>query len=128
MAFSCDLNTLLGNSKCFLDPCITDSERESIEMYLRIKNLAAAGGTDYSSNLTLLLTDAKQWQILECTQRKAISLYIDMQNAITNGAVIDQDINSLKAHAACYQCVGEKTRKNTLEFLKCAINTLGKPD
>ena len=128
MAFSCDLNTLLANSRCFLENCLSEEEREAIELYVRVQNLAAAGGADYRTDLTALQNAAKEWQVLFCTQRKAISLYIDIQNSIANGASFDQDVNSLKAAAKCYECLGKEWKKNLLEFLKCAINSLGEPD
>lgn len=126
--FTCDLNTLLADAKCFLEVCLGEADREAIEIYLRVQNLKASGGADYTTNLNALLQDSRQWQVLACNQRKAISLWIDMQNALDNGASFSQNVNDLKKGANCYACLGHELKKNVLEFLKCSINTLGKPD
>lgn len=126
--FSCDVATLVALSKCFMDPCLSDDDREAIEIYLRVQNLAAIGGADYTSDLNALLTDSKQYQTLSRIHRSAIALYIDMQNAVDNGASIGQDVNALKAAAKCYECIGDELKKQVLAYLKCQINALGKPD
>lgn len=126
--YTCDVNALLKDAACFLEWCMSDQQRLAIEIYLRVKNLAASGGTDYSSDLNKLLQDSKVYQALSANQRKAINLWIDMQNAVDNGASINQNVNALAKAAKCYECLGIETKKNVLEFLKCSINTLGKPD
>lgn len=128
MAFTCDANDLLNSAKCLMDQCMGQEERDAIDIYLRVQNLAAIGGADYTDDLNALLQAAKEWQALAPNQRKAIDLWIDMQNAIDNGASIDQDPNALAAAAKCYLCLGEDTKKALQSFLKCAINTLGEPD
>jgi hypothetical protein len=126
--FTCDVNQLLADAACFEPGCMGKPQREAIEMYLRVKNLAAIGGTDYSVNLNALLTAAKSYQVLACSQREAIKTWITLQNAINDGAVVSSNANDLLAAAACYICLGEETRKNTLEFLTCSINTEKAPD
>lgn len=126
--FSCDVNTLLANSKCFTEPCISEDEREAIELFVRVENLAAIGGTDYRNSLTQLQIDAKDWQTIFPNQRKAMELFMDVENAIDNGASFSTNINDLKNSARCYECLGHEQKKRLMSFLKCAINTLGKPD
>ena len=127
MALNCDVDALVHASFKFLEPNISEQEREAIEIYLRVKNLQASGGANYT-DLDTLLTAAKRFQVLVLLQRKAIDLYIDEQNAIANGASINTDINSLQTQAKCYLCLPQETKKQVLLFLKCAINALGKPD
>ena len=126
--FSCDVNYLLAQSACFMDSCMGEADRDAIELAIRVQNLKASGGADYTTDIHGLLVAAKTFQPLACHQRKAISLWIDLQNALDNGAVFAHDVNSLKALAKCYECIPMETKKNTLEYLKCSINSLGKPD
>lgn len=126
--FSCDVNTLLADSKCFTEPCMSEPEREAIELLVRVLNLAAVGGADYTNDLTQLQIDAKDWQTIFCNQRKAMELFIDIQNAIDNGASFDSSANALRTAAKCYECLGKEQKKRLMSFLKCAINTLGEPD
>jgi hypothetical protein len=126
MAINCDVPTLVAASTAFLEPNMGESERDAIDLYIRVANLAAASGADYTGDINALLTAAAGWKVLDCNQRKAISLYIDMQNAVNNGAILSQA--TVLENFRCYQCIGTETRKQVLEFLKCAINNLGKPD
>ena len=128
MAIDCTLNTLLTQAKCFEDQCLGEADREAILMYLRVKGLAAAGGTDYSSSLTTLLSDSKAWQIVVGeNQRQAINLEIARQNAVANGASIGTTANALKTAARCMMCIGTEFRKSVLLYLECQLNSLGKP-
>jgi len=128
MAFDTTLRSLLEVSKCFRMPCMGEYDRNAILLAVRVANLAAAGGADYTGDITALETAAKEWQVLSEEQRDAIKLYIAIQNAIANGATIDQDANALKELAKCYACIGEELRQNLLLFLKAEINTLELPD
>jgi hypothetical protein len=125
---SCDVNELLASSACFQEICMGQSARDAIEIYARVQNLAASGGTDYTADTNGLLQAAKEWQPLSKNQMDAIDLYIDIQNAISNGADFETDVNSLMSAAACYRCLGTQTQKTVLDYLKCAINSLGEPD
>lgn len=128
--YTCDLNTLLTNAKCFLEPCFGPEDREAIEIYLKIQNLKASGGADYTGagGLAALLIAAKQWQVLACNQRKAIELWMDMENAIFNGASFATDANSLRSGSACILCVGHEYKKAINSFLKCQLNSIDQPD
>lgn len=128
MAIDCNVRALINASKCFLEQCMSEHDRESIRIFARVKNLAASGGTNYLNNLNGLLQASKDWQVLSGTQRSAIDLYIDITNAINNGATIDTSPDELMVAARCYRCLGHETRKQILGFLKCAINNLGNPD
>jgi hypothetical protein len=127
--YTCDANQLITNAACFRDGCMGKDERDSIDVYLRVANLAAAaGGANYLTDLNGLLQAAKLFQIFYASDRDAIELWIDMQNAVFNGAIINETPSSLAAKAKCYLCLGRETRKNVLTFLKCALNTLDQPD
>ena len=126
--FSCDLNTLLTESVGFLQPAMGESEIEGIDLYLRVANLAASGGANYVGDVTALTQAAAAWQRLSQVERKAIALFIDLQDAVDDGAVVSQTPNTLKIASTCYACLPKDVRKNTLLFLKCALSQLGKPE
>lgn len=128
--FSCDVNGLLKASTCFSDKCMSDYDRKAIMIYARIKNLAAIGGPDYSSNTKQLLIDSAQWRKRAEDQLKAIWTYITLENAINDGATINLNVNSLATQAKCYgpACLGREDQNGILAFLGCALNTQVKPD
>jgi hypothetical protein len=128
MAINCDLNTLLAASKCLQETCTAEEERFAIDLLARVTELAAAGGTDYRTNLTKLQNDAKQFQVLFKSQREAIALYIDLQNVVAVSPSFNTEINALKAAAKCYECLGHEWKKNLMLFLKCQLNSLGRPE
>jgi len=129
-AFSCNLNTLIQSAKCLSDICVSQSDRDAINIYVRVANLAASGGTDYRSNLSGLLKDSILWQKQSCDTLKAVSLWFDILNANDNGAGISTDPKVLLAAAKCMRgtCLGKEETRGVLDFLKCSINQLGKPD
>jgi len=128
MAINCDLKSLLTLSKCLEETCTAEEERFAIDIYARVVELQASGGTDYRNNLTKLANDAKQFQVLFKNQRQAIALAIDLQNVVAVAPTFSTNINSLKAGAKCYECWGSEFKKNILLFLKCQLNSLGKPE
>jgi hypothetical protein len=128
MAINCDLNALLALSKCLEETCTAEEERLAIDLYARIVELQASGGADYRNAMTLLANDAKQFQVLFKNQRQAIALAIDLQNVVAVAPSFSTDINALKAGAKCFECWGSEFKKNVLLFLKCQLNSLGKPE
>lgn len=130
--FSCDLNTLIRESACLRDLCMSQSDRDALDIYVRILNLAAIGGTDYSvsGGLTRLMQDSAGWQRRACDEIKAIDLYIDMENAIENGASFPPSQSALEQAVVCLtgKCLGKEQTRGILSYLKCQINSSGKPD
>lgn len=109
---------------------MSDSDRDAVDIYVRIRNLQAVGGTDYRTNLTQLKKDAALWMQQSSDTLHAISTWIDILNANDNGAGLSTDPRSLLTSAKCLgaDCLGKEQTRGIKDFLKCAINTLGKPD
>lgn len=128
MALNCDVNTRLAAAGCFSGQCLGDSEREAIQLYARVANLAASGGTDFSTDLTALQEAAKEWQSLSQAELAAIDVQISVANAVANGASIETGANALKEASACYACLGAETRHQISEFLRCALSNLNASD
>jgi len=128
--YSCNVNGLLRAATCFQDKCMSEGDRKAIMIYARIKNLAAIGGTDYSSNLKQLMIDSATWRKRAEDELRAIAVYIALENAINDGASINLNVNSLMTAAKCVkgQCLGKENQNGILAYLGCAINTSIKPD
>ena len=128
--FTCDVNALAVLSACFADKCMSDGDRKAVMIYARIKNLAALGGTDYSSNLKQLMIDSANWRKRAEDTLRAIAVYITIQNAVNDGASINTNVNSLATAAKCLgaMCLGKEDQNGILAYLGCAINTQTKPD
>lgn len=122
---SCNVDSTLIASSCFGVPCLSDSQREALQIYFRIKALAAIGGTDYSTTLNALQVAAGKWRILTENQRKQIETFDSYRNSTTNGATLDTDMDALTLAAKCYVCLPSETRKNLLLYLRCLLNTRG---
>lgn len=104
-----------------------EDQREALEIYFRIKGLAAAGGTDYSSALNTLLSDAKSLYGFAPNDRAAAEVWIEMQNAIAEGASFTTTKDALATASKQYVGIPSERRKDVLLFLKCSLNKLVKP-
>lgn len=124
------LNALKSASACFLPQCLGEEDRLAIEIIVRMRELAVVpGGTNY--NLATLEVAAKQWlHSLSKDERQALSLYLDLQNAMTEGAQFPYgtSINGLKRDAKCALCLGTEAKRNLILFLKWKLNTLNEPE
>lgn len=127
--YSCNVNGLLTAAACFTDRCMGQPERDALIIWARIKNLAAIGGVDYSVNLSRLMVDSATWRVRALDQLRAIDVYIALQNAIGDGAVINLNPNSLALAAKCLksQCLGKSDTDGIKAFLGCAISTTDNP-
>ncbi len=119
----CDLNELKVLATCFMSKCMGDGTRESIDLYIILKYLAAIGGTDYTQNLSSLEVDANQWERLAESDRKAINTYTMLQLALNAGATFEggTSANNLKDLSRCVQCWGSDQRKDFEAFAFCQI-------
>lgn len=128
--YTCDVNALMTLAKCFMDKCMSDGDRKGIMIYARIKNLAALGGTDYSSNLKQLMIDSATWRKRAEDELRAIITYETVQNAINDGASFSQNVNDLATASKCLgiECLGKEDQNGILAFLGCTITTQTKPD
>lgn len=125
----CTPAALIKAAACFSPQCLGPDDREAIDTYVKIQELKASGGTDYTgtAGLKQLLIDSKGFTPFSEDERRMIILQLDVDNAINKGAVFATDINSLKAGSKCILCVGWETRKAAKLWLKCQLNALGAP-
>lgn len=126
MALNCDLAALIAASAQFVEPAISGPEREAIEIYARVQSLNTNGGADLT-NINDLLEAAKEWQSLVGTQAEGVSAFITVQNAIDAGSAIGTNIETLSENAKCFLCLPERTRRQILLFLRCALSEQSTP-
>ena len=121
-------NELRSSAACFLEPCMSEAEREAVHILLGVKSLAALGGPDYS-NPTTLQQAASGFNRLSKNERRAMALAINLQNAIEDGAVLPSGtgINGLKKDSRCFLCIPRQIRLDVLLFLKWKLNALDEP-
>lgn len=127
----CDLNKLLAASAC-LQWCISEEDRMALEIYVRCAELAV-DDTNYIApgGVTQLLADAKQWVgkgTLNCTNRQAVALYIDLVNAINEGAALTVPKPQMPQEAMCFRCLDPETKRNLILYLKCRLNSIDEPE
>lgn len=129
--YSTDPITLRKNAACFMDDTNSETNREAITLFLRLQNLKAVGGTDYTNGqagLLALRKDAGKWLTFAKNERESIGTWISLQNAVFDGASINSDINQLKKNARFYLPIAQEDRKNLLLFVGTLLNTLDQPD
>ena len=124
---SCAVNDLIARSKCYQQMCLGEIDNNAVVLFAQVANLAASGGTDYTNDLTALLNDAKEYQVLPKNQRRQINLLISLDNASDDGADISYDPNVLMAAAKCYACLGVELQFQLMLFLRCSLAKLDKP-
>lgn len=118
--FSCDLDTLKAQARCFGNLCLGEFDLLALDLWVRIQTLKAVGGPDYTDDLHGLLEASKKWQHLSDLERKQLALYIDVLWAMEEG-VTEPDVNEVLQDVQCYKCLGLDILKNTCLYLKCAI-------
>lgn len=99
---ACLRDTFIDNSKCFA--YLNPQEQQALMVYLKVKELAALGGTDYTNELTpdgQLNTDSIAYVKLTPPQVALSYLAIELDNATSAGATISTDINVLAQEIAC---------------------------
>lgn len=128
VTIDCGPDTLAKASACLGPLCLGPDDREAIDVFVRVQELAAIGGTDYRNNLAQLVKDTKGYGKLDEDTRRRIALQLDIYNAINKGATFDSTINGLKVGAKCYLCLPWEQRRNIKLFLKCQLNKLSAPE
>lgn len=127
--FKNSLNELKVASACYLPQCLGENDRLSLDIAIRLKDLAVVpSGTNYS--LAAAKSAAALWlHNLSEDERQAIDLYLDLQSAINHGAQFPNGttVNGLKKDAACIACMGLEEKRNLALFLKWKLNSLGEP-
>lgn len=93
-------DTLINASACYSAQTLGLADRMAINIANMAAELNAIGGTNYTADLTLLVTDAQCYSTLQPDELEQINSQIINNTATTAGAVIG-DISAQLATAAC---------------------------
>lgn len=96
-------------------------KRRAVMVYMLMKGVAAAGGTDYTTDFAQLLEDVAPFRALRQDQREGALIEIFKEQAESLGATISDDINDIMEAIACIEC--ERDLDVILGFLTCAISS-----
>ena len=88
MALVTDLDTLINASGCYSAQTLGLAQRMSVDIANLAKNLASNGGTDYTANLDLLITDSVCWARLQPDVLHQVESQIISNNATNAGATV----------------------------------------
>lgn len=126
---SCDPNALLVASRCLLEPCASEAQREAVTLILRARSLLALGGANLT-NPTDLQVAAKGYNRFSENERDAVRLYLAWQNAINAGAEFPQGntANGILIDSKCMLCIPKQRRRDALLYLKCQLNSMSEPE
>lgn len=116
----CTISSFYAAS-CFGAPCIDKRTQKAIMVRSLVLELAALGGTNYSSNLSLLLSDTAKLRKLSPENRDAAMLKVNLNNATSAGAVIGT-INQLRAQSIQY-ANSQDQLENMILLLTCKLGT-----
>jgi len=102
---TCTRASLVEGSACLSGQVFSERQQKEIGIWFMVKELAALGGTDYSSALvTTLVSDAVTLaRTMNSSQRRTALLTILENNAIAAGATIPISPNELLGKVACLQ-------------------------
>lgn len=119
---TCSRATLISGGACF-NGTVLDAQAQAVRaVYFDILQLAANGGTDYSSAIRTLLTDAVN---LSCGFQPdnfdTARLVIKYNNAVSAGATVPGDRQSLAAAVKCLENYTPFQIKQMQLLLDCAI-------
>jgi len=125
---NCDPNELLIAARCFLTPVTSQAQREAIKLYLNSQALLALAGPDLTDPATLQIA-ASGYNRMSAEELSAISLYLSLQSAIEEDAVLpDITIEGLKTASRCFLCMPRQRRQQALMLLRCQLSTITWPD
>lgn len=114
----CTTTTLITDAACYQQYALDPFQQKALLVYARVLQLAAIGGTDYTSAMTTtLLTDSA------CMPRtpdriRAAHLAIAFANATAAGATVPSTIQTKISAAKClYHIPGGMTKLDRIDVL-----------
>jgi hypothetical protein len=107
---------------CYDNRSINQAQRKALQVYALAKELAAAGGTDYTAVLaTTLVSAACAWKVIEPgDKREAATTAVLLANAANAGASIPSSINDKIAAVKCIAHLDMQELDAIFRFLQCA--------
>lgn len=98
-----------------------DRQRLAFRVRLKMLELAAVGGTDYSADVKALNEAAKCLNIENPEHRQVADIVIDAQNATDAGADVPTDMTDVMASIVCLQNYTEQQLDSFYRLLRCEL-------
>lgn len=98
---------------------LSDKRQRALALYGLAKLLAAAGGTNYTSDFASLISAAQSWSPMNPVQNSAGIVELIFALATEKGASISTNINTLINAAKVLE--NAPNQKVLFEFLSCAV-------
>ncbi len=119
---TCTKASLVAASAGFRQQTFNSIQQLALEVYFRLKTVAAIGGTDYTGptgieDLAQAATDV--FRDVGEDQRQAMLLAILGNNATASGAVISEDLDTLKEAIACLDIYDRDMLERMNILLQC---------
>ncbi len=100
---TCTFVSLVEASPCLAGPILSENQQKAIRIWFMAKELAAMGGTNYTTVLdsTLIQDAVALARTMSRSQMRTAIMTIYKQNAIAAGASISSDTSSLLDSVKC---------------------------
>lgn len=118
----CTLDELVSGSTCF--KCMDSHQRQALMVYLKVLQLAAIGGTDYTAQMGhggLLNTDSAAFKTMTFEDRWLARLAILSNNAEAAGATIPATTPLLMDAFDCLLCFDQNALDRMDLLLTCEL-------
>jgi hypothetical protein len=117
----CSNQTLITDAACYVIPDISPAAQKALLIYAKVLQLAAMGGTDYTSSInTTLVSDAAT---LTCNmapnQNDAARVALAFTNAAAKGASVPATMTLKMAQIACIVNLDPQTLDDIDLLLTC---------
>lgn len=118
----CTLAELVSSSTCF--KCMDSHQRQALGVYLKVLQLAAIGGSDYTAQMGhsgTLNTDSAAFKTMNFDERWLGRLAILVNNAEAAGATIPDTTPALIDAFDCLLCFDENALDRMDLLLTCEL-------
>lgn len=121
---TCNATTLVTDAAAYrLDSDLNPKQQKCLEIYAKVLELAAIGGTDYTAALaTTLLQDAATLEIgFSPDEIRAAQIAVAFANAAAAGATVPASINTKLANLGLLVQADDLLLDKALTLLKCKL-------
>lgn len=119
---TCTQDSLIAVAACF--KCMDSHQRQALMVYLKVLELAAIGGEDYTGEMGhggALNTDSAAFKVANSDERNLMRLAILSNNADAAGAEVPTTANALIAEFDCLLCFDENALDRMDLLLTCQL-------
>ena len=116
----CTESTLETNAACFRLP-VDNHDRKAVRLISNAAELAALGGTNYTTDFPALMVAACAWRKWSRDLREAVETYIDARNALSAGGSLPNSMAGWEEVVKCLRNYSDDDLDAMLGALKCRL-------